>query len=252
MAQKDEDAVTANLVRMGHYLNEFGLSKHGEALISTSHVWQYANNPGTMEFDNESPESISAQSVVKRLGGAPKHAYYTFNKRTIPGVAQTEYNGHELVFTNEPLSQEKMSQWEIYPAYAPAPGAGYADLRAAAAQEPEATPPPQKPIDIPPKTPDTTAQGATTAPEPEKSKVEHFSVTASGRGFSQAIALLKKRGGKFNPATKTWAVPTGKVTADDASSFGLLQKAFPQKVRSKQDEDNFGNEDDPERFRVYR
>jgi hypothetical protein len=33
MAQKDEDAVTANLVRMGHYLNEFGLSKHGEALI---------------------------------------------------------------------------------------------------------------------------------------------------------------------------------------------------------------------------
>jgi hypothetical protein len=117
---------------------------------------------------------------------------------------------------------------------------------------PAATPPPQKPIDIPPKTPDTTSQGATTAPEPEKSKVEHFSVTASGRGFSQAIALLKKRGGKFNPATKTWAVPTGKVTADDASSFGLLQKAFPQKVRSKQDEDNFGNEDDPERFRVYR
>ena len=149
MAQKDEDAVTANLGRMGDYLNEFGLSKHGEALISTSHVWQYANNPGTMEFDNESPESISAQSVVKRLGGAPKHAYYTFNKRAIPGVAQTEYNGHELVFTSEPLSQEKMNQWEIYPAYAPGtgaapsriPGEGYDDLRAEAAKEPEATPP---------------------------------------------------------------------------------------------------------------
>ena len=117
---------------------------------------------------------------------------------------------------------------------------------------PATPPPPQKPIDLPPKTPDTTSPGATTAPEPEKSKVEHFSVTASGRGFSQAIALLKKRGGKFNPATKTWAVPTGKVTANDASSFGLQQKAFPQAVRSKRDEDNFGNEDEPERYRVYR
>ena len=140
---------------------------------------------------------------------------------------------------------------EYTPTPPPSPGEGFADLRAAA-KEPATPPPTQKPIDLPPKTPDTTSPGATTAPEPEKSKVEHFSVTASGRGFSQAIALLKKRGGKFNPATKTWAVPTGKVTANDASSFGLQQKAFPQAVRSKRDEDNFGNEDDPERFRVYR
>jgi hypothetical protein len=132
------------------------------------------------------------------------------------------------------------------------PSFSIADEQPAPAPAPTPATPPQKPIDIPPKTPDTTSPGATTAPEPEKSKVEHFSVTASGRGFSQAIALLKKRGGKFNPATKTWAVPTGKVTADDASSFGLQQKAFPQAVRSKRDEDNFGNEDDPERFRVYR
>ncbi len=40
---------------------------------------------------------------------------------------------------------------------------------------------------------------------------ERVKITAGGRDFQYAVKLLKKRGGTFEPATKTWVVPVGSM-----------------------------------------
>ncbi len=40
-------------------------------------------------------------------------------------------------------------------------------------------------------------------------------ITASGRDFQYAVKLIKKRGGTFNPSTKTWTVPAGSLDGSE-------------------------------------
>lgn len=48
-------------------------------------------------------------------------------------------------------------------------------------------------------------------------------IIASGKNFSYAVKLLKKRGGKFDEASKTWAVPAGSMS--DATEY--VRKVVP-------------------------
>lgn len=115
----EETARTENLNRLSAFLHEFGAGKHADAINQVSSVWAYVDDADTREFDSESPEAKDAEKVVKRLGEHPaKFAYYTFNAREIPSVAQTEpRNSVKTIFTEGPLKPEFMQQWEIHPAY---------------------------------------------------------------------------------------------------------------------------------------
>jgi len=50
---------------------------------------------------------------------------------------------------------------------------------------------------------------------------EQIEVTARGRDFVKAVKYLKKNGGTFDAASKTWVMPSGKIDADDCRVFGL-------------------------------
>jgi len=50
---------------------------------------------------------------------------------------------------------------------------------------------------------------------------EQIEVTARGRDFTKAVKYLKKNGGAFDVASKTWVMPSGKIDADDCRVFGL-------------------------------
>lgn len=50
-------------------------------------------------------------------------------------------------------------------------------------------------------------------------------ITSSGRDFDKAVKYLKKLGGKFDPTSKTWVMPAGKIDADDCRVFGLQKVA---------------------------
>lgn len=91
---------------------------------------------------------------------------------------------------------------------------------------------------IPPQAP--AKDEPTTAGATPPAASESFRIT--GSSFSKAIGLLKKRGGKFDPVSKTWTVPTGKISDYDQQLFGL-QKASPQQY--PRDDENFGPEDRP-------
>lgn len=60
--------------------------------------------------------------------------------------------------------------------------------------------------------------------------MDTFKITASGRHFEQARKLLVKRGGKFDPTSKTWAVESGAIDNETAELFGLQRIAVPSKT----------------------
>lgn len=111
------DAVVANLVLLGSYLGTFGLSRYGDGLKAVASVWNYATNDDSRAFASDEDDAKAAEAIVGNLdGNPPRHAYFTYNQRTIKGVPQGDYAGVKIVLTHEPLSDEFMREWELSPA----------------------------------------------------------------------------------------------------------------------------------------
>jgi hypothetical protein len=123
MAQKGGDVTKENLHRLSDYLEQFGAGRHAGAIKQIAHVRDYLTDGGSLrDFDSTSPESLDGAKIAAHLDGKePKYAYYSFNARFIPKVAQTGHrDGTNVVFSDTPLSDEFMSQWELNPAIHPA------------------------------------------------------------------------------------------------------------------------------------
>ena len=117
MAEKVDNAPRENLSALANYLKQFGLSKHGDAMTQVALVSDYIT-PGSRWLDDDSTDSIDGAKIEANLDGKPgKYAYYSFNARTIPGVAQTGHrDAANVIFSDKPLSNEFMETWEIHPA----------------------------------------------------------------------------------------------------------------------------------------
>lgn len=167
---------------------------------------------------------------------SPKAELEELKKRLVHQVAVA--GGMDSALSNLQWQYERKSKENHW---APSTGPGLAkisrsigELRDELKKSSSPTPPPPAPPAIPKAPP-------MPEPAPEPAANEHFSIAPNGKGFSQAVALLKKRGGKFNPTTKSWELPPGKISDYDASLFGLKRHAFkPQPTR---DDENFGPED---------
>lgn len=112
-----EDAMRENLDRLSTYLAQFGAGRHAAGVFRARQVLDYID-PDSRALDSDSPEAKDGERVDANLDGKPaKYAYYTFNAREIPSVAQTEHReGVKAIFSPVPLSDEFMRQWEIMPA----------------------------------------------------------------------------------------------------------------------------------------
>jgi len=112
-----EVAMRENLDRLSTYLNEFGAGRHASGVSRARQVLDYID-PDSRALDSDSPEAVDGERIDARLDGkTPKYAYYAFNAREIPSVAQTEHrDGVKAIFSPVPLSDEFMRQWEIMPA----------------------------------------------------------------------------------------------------------------------------------------
>lgn len=113
----DEDAIVANLGHLSSFLSQFGLERHSAGVSRISHLWSYVSDSEVRDFDSDSEESKDAGKIASSLSGKPRYAYYSFNAREIKGLPQSEYrDGIKAVFSETPLSDDVMSQWELHPA----------------------------------------------------------------------------------------------------------------------------------------
>lgn len=117
-ASPSDSAVVDNLQHLGGYLKQFGLEGDAAGMARVSTLWNYVADESVRAFDSDSDEGKDAEKIASRLDGQePKYAYYSYNAREIPGVAQSEPRDRiKAIFATEPLSDEFMRQWEIYPA----------------------------------------------------------------------------------------------------------------------------------------
>jgi hypothetical protein len=112
-----EEAAMNNLDHLANYLKQFGVSRHAAAVSRVRDVMGYIDADARM-LDSDSPEALDGERIDGNLDGQPpKYAYYAFNAREIPSVAQTEHrDGVKVIFSPVPLTDEFMGQWEILPA----------------------------------------------------------------------------------------------------------------------------------------
>ena len=91
MAEKTtpEAATRENLSHLSNFYEEFGLPRMADAVLGVAFILDYTGNKEAREFSDQEPDAIAAGHILNALGGKqPKYAYFSFNKRTIPGVAQ--------------------------------------------------------------------------------------------------------------------------------------------------------------------
>jgi len=121
MAEKSEDAFSENLNTLSNFYGTFGVPKLADAAGKASYLAGLVTSPDALELLGDDADAEAARSILKQFNGKPTHAYYSFNARTIPGVGQsgTADGKPNIIFTDSPLTPEKMSEWEIKPLSVP-------------------------------------------------------------------------------------------------------------------------------------
>ena len=222
MAEKVDNAPRENLSALANYLKQFGLSKHGDAMTQVALVSDYIT-PGSRWLDDDSTDSIDGAKIEANLDGKPgKYAYYSFNARTIPGVAQTGHrDAANVIFSDKPLSNEFMETWEIHPAI-------HRTDAKADEPEPKAAPEPAVAPAAPAPDPD---------PDDDRSMPEHEAVRQV-----YLLDLPKTTTDQVLRRLNTnlqWRRKTGKISGSNAYTQYDIKLALEEVLTQKQENKQF-------------
>ena len=118
---KPEDALIENLDLLSGFLRMFGLKKTSRDIAAVSNTWILATTPEARELMRREPEVAEVVAMLDRLGGIPRFAYYTHNRREVqlPGIAQTKHrDGRVIVLSEYPVRERDISQYDLVPVIA--------------------------------------------------------------------------------------------------------------------------------------
>ena len=130
-----EEATEKNYADLSRFLRSFGLEGYANVIENAIRYKELASfyylediKNGDVLLDND---EISVIENIHRMGVKPQNVYHTKNKRMVQAktpVSQVEIDGEEYVFSEKPLNDAEIDEWELQPIFVDNSNISYKDF----------------------------------------------------------------------------------------------------------------------------